>query len=318
MLLSSRAFYLLILFCTAPADASIKEYSNKTLHLKAGFDVPGYDLVFKSETREIKFQPNFQGLFSVGVSVQGFLGVNWGFRMKQTEEEIAARGDTEYEDYRLNVAFEQFHVFLSYGQYRGFFVEDSKEVDSTWTAGEPYYRAENLASRTAAATFTWVFSPDDISLIAAMDQTARQERSGGSWLAGASFMETVFKDDAEIIPTEVEDDFGPHKNIKEGRFLAASVKGGYGYTLAITDKWFFSIAGQVGFGAQRMSILGTALDETKWASANKYEAFGALGWNGDDNFFGLTLAGDGMQFNTGEIQISSTLYSIKLFYGLRI
>jgi hypothetical protein len=176
----------LLFLVTATARAGMHEYSGKTLHTKLGIDLPGYDLNFKSDTREIKFSPNVRALYAVGLSLQDFIGINWGFRATQTEKESAQRGETDYEDWRINLAFRQFHLFLNYSQFRGFYIQDSREVDNTWVDGQPFVQAPNLSSRTAGANFTWIVSPEDYSMVAALDQTERQEKSGGSWLLGAA------------------------------------------------------------------------------------------------------------------------------------
>jgi hypothetical protein len=309
---------LFILLAYSPVHAGMHKFSNKALHTKLGIDVPGYDLTFKGEDREIKFNPNVRALYSVGVSLQDFLGVNWGFRASQTEKEELKKGETDYDDWRINLAFHQFHLFLNYSQFKGFYIEDSHEVDNTWTSDLPYVQAPNLSSRTAGANFTWVVSPENYSLIAAMDQTERQEKSGGSFLLGAAATETVFRDSDEIIPASVQSAYGRDATLTEGRFMALSAKGGYGYTLVFNDKYFASLAVQIGYGTQRMSLKGTNFDRTAWAQATKVDGLLSLGWNGDDYYSGISVSGDGTTFDTGPIDITTTLYAIKLYFGFRI
>jgi hypothetical protein len=79
------AALIFILFATLPVHADMHEFSNKTLHTKLGIDLPGYDLSLQGEDREIKFSPNIKALYSVGLSLQDFIGINWGFRATQTE-----------------------------------------------------------------------------------------------------------------------------------------------------------------------------------------------------------------------------------------
>ncbi len=309
---------LKLLLSSVCAWGNVHEFSDKTVHLKTGFDVPGYDLLFQGVGREVKFQPNVASLFSVGASIQDLVGFSWGFRTTQTEQEIAQKGKTDYQDWRFNFAFSQFVIALNYSQYTGFYIEKSQDVSPGWTSALPYVRSPNLSSRTAGANFTWVFSPKDFSLVAAYDQTARQEDSGGSWLLGAAVTETVFRDDVEIIPATARSAYGGDQNLTEGRFFAVNLKGGYGHTLVLSKKYFLSGAIQAGFGIQKMKLLGTGLDRDQISGANKADFLISLGWNGDDHFSGISLTGDGTIFNTGEFKVTSTLFLLKLFYGFRL
>jgi hypothetical protein len=209
-------------------------------------------------------------------------------------------------------------LFLNYSQFQGFYIKDSHEVDSSWTSDQPYVQAPDLKSRTAGANFTWVLSPESFSLIAAMDQTERQEKSGGSFLLGAAATETVFEDSDEIIPSTVQVSYGRDAKLTEGRFMALTAKGGYGYTLVFYDKYFASLAAQFGVGTQRMSLKGTGFERTEWKQANKVDALLSAGWNGDNYYSGVSLTGDGTTFDTGPIKITTTLYAIKLYFGFRI
>lgn len=316
-----RLFFISALLCQFSIEAkgsSIHEFNSKILHLHAGIDIPGYDLKFIGNAREVQFNPNLFGLFSVGASLQNVAGINWGFKVSQKESEKLQKGDTQYEDWRLNFAFSQFHVFLNYSQYKGFYVQDSSEVDPLWTPGDPYYQAPNLYSRTLSANFTWIFSPDDYSLVAAMDQTARQESSGGSWLAGLQAVETVFHDDSEIIPTNIQSSYSSEQNLKEGKFLGLNLKGGYGYTLVFAKKYFASIAAQLGFGPLQMKLRGTDFDRSKWTQSGKADGLISFGWNGDEYYSGILIQGDATHFKTGNIQIDSTLWMGRIYFGLRL
>ncbi len=312
------ALMILLSLSATRAYAGMHKFNNKTLHTKLGIDMPGYDLIFKGENREIKFNPNVKALYSVGLSLQDFLGVNWGFRATQNEKERLQRGDTDYEDWRINLAFRQFHLFLYYSQYTGFYIEDSKEIDGSWTDAQPYIQAPDLSARAAGANFTWVVSPENFSLIAAMDQTERQEKSGGSLLLGAAVTETVFKDSDAIIPASVQVSYGDDQTLTEGRFLSFTAKVGYGYTLVFAEKYFGSLAIQAGGGTQRMSLKGAGFDRTEWSHAAKVDALLSIGWNGDNFYTGTTVTGDGTTFDTGPMEITTTLYALKLYFGFRI
>ncbi len=308
----------LLAFAPLVATAGMHEFNGENVHIKLGIDIPGYDLLFKGQNREIKYNPNADTLFSVGVSLQDFLGITWGFRNTQQEKDKIQKGKTDYEDWRLNLAFKQFHVKFNYAKFKGFYIQDSSEVDPTWSEGEPFYQKADLVSQNIGVNFTWIFSPGDFSLVAAYDQTERQEKSGGSFLAGAAVSETLFEDESQIIPANVQPAFGTHQRITEGRFQSFTVKGGYGYTFVLAKKYFAALSGQFGFGRQYMKIKGTDFADSTWAPAKKGDLILSLGYNGDDYYAGVFASGDQTDYKTGEMEIAINQWMARLYFGFRL
>ncbi len=244
--------------------------------------------------------------------------MTWGFRNPQKEEDKLQKGGTEYEDWRLNFAFKQFHVKLNYARFKGFFIEDSREVNPSWNEGDPFYQKPELISQNIGVNFTWIINPDDFSLVAAYDQTERQEKSGGSFLIGAAASETLFEDQDQIIPTNVQGPFGQHQHITEGRFQSFTVKAGYGYTFVLAKKYFAALSGQFGFGRQYMKIKGTDFSDSTWAPAKKGDLIVSLGYNGDDYYSGLFASGDQTDYKTGEMEIAVNQWMVRAYFGFRL
>ena len=301
------------------AYAGVDEYNDKTIHLTFGIEVPGYNLEFKGlNGHHVLFSPNLSAVYTVGVSLQGLIGASYGFRARQKEADQQLKGSSHYDDWRLHYAFRHLLITMNYSQFLGFYIQNTRDVDTSWTPGMPLQQEPNLYARTAGANVTWILSPERYSLEAAMDQTARQNESGGSFLLGLAASETVFKNTGPILPSSVQTQFGSAGTLYEGRFLALTAKGGFGYTLVLARKYFLSGAAQLGFGEQRNLLSGTDFSRTQWASAAKGDAFLSLGYNGDDIFWGLNLYGDGTIFNADSIQILSTLWAARMFLGIRL
>lgn len=308
----------LLLFFAPWASAGMHEFKGENVHIKLGVDIPGYDLILKGQNREIKYNPNADTLFSVGVSVQDFLGITWGFRNSQKEEDKIQKGKTDYEDWRINLAFKQFHIKFNYARFKGFYIQDSSEVDPSWSEGQPFYQKPELVSQNLGVNLTWILSPGDFSLVAAYDQTERQEDSGGSILIGAATSETLFEDQNQIIPTNVQSAFGLHQRITEGRFQSFTVKAGYGYTFVFRKKYFASLSGQFGFGRQYMKIKGTDFSDSTWAPAKKGDLLVSFGYNGDDYYTGLFASGDQTDYKTGEMEIAVNQWMVRAYFGFRL
>lgn len=310
--------WILITLHLPSAYAGHHEFNDKTMHVKLGVDIPGYDVQFDGQDQLVKYTPNANSLFSVGVALQEYIGLTWGFRNPQSSEDKVKKGNTDYEDWRLNFAFKQFHVKLFFSRYQGFYIEDSKAADPTWDASKPYVQSPDLISQHMGANFTWILRPEKFSLVAVYDQTQRQEVSGGSWLVGAALAETLFKDQDEILPAVAQGSFGNQQNITEGKFQAITAKAGYGYTGVLEKKYFASAALMAGFGRQYMKIKGTDFSDSRWAQASKVDLLLSIGYNGDDYYSGLFVSADGTKYNTGEMDIEAGAWMARLYFGFRL
>ncbi len=307
---------ILLLFVQT-ANADIQPFSNKVLHVKSGLGFPGYDLQFKSKENTLQFNPNLRALLYVSASFEGLFGASYGFRMSQNQKDKEQMGDSSYQDYRFNFAFRQLLLNVSWSKMAGFYVKDTKAIDPSWTSGSPFYQANNLSATTAVANLTWVFSPEQFSLEAAIDQTKRQATSGGSWLLGAALGQTTFRDDKPIIPASIQSSYGDQAQLESGRFNSLVVKAGYGYALIVQSKFFLSGALQVGFGPQWSNLTVSGDQIFRRQNAAKLDALISLGYNGDDNYAGLSFLGDNFTYPTGAMEISSLLHFSSVFFGMR-
>lgn len=309
----------LALLFAVTAQAEIADFPNAKYHLRAGFEQPQYSLTFNGEGSEVHYRPNTLMTANVGVNIRDFFGFSLGLPIPQDGDDRKQMGKSTYTDLRFNLAFEQFMLYLAYGQYKGFYVEEDSSQEPGWQPGDPFYQREDLTARTLAATFSWVFQPEDFSLIAALDQTKRQMKPGGSWLAGGSVIDTLFKADSEIIPTAVQVRYGGDGKMTEGHFTAVNVKGGYGYTHVFANpKYFLSGAMQGGYGLQAMHVSGTGFDRNRALGTVKVDGFFAFGWSGDEHYFGLNALADLTKFSTGESTIDVMGVTVKMFYGFRL
>lgn len=296
-----------------------QEFSRSWFALKFYSETPGYDIQFKSlETGKLtKFSPNLAQRWGLRLTIHDFITLGYGFKIKQLDKELNEKGETKYEDWRFNFAFKNFVLSAAYNQYDGVYVANTSEVDPSWTAGQPFLQNPNMKIISGSVNLTYIWSPEDFSLIAALDQVVRQTKSGGSLLLGLAASQTTFKDSSPIIPSVVRSQYGSDQNIEYGSFLALSAKFGYGYTWVWGKAWYASLAAQVGGGQQRRVYRDATQERSSWHVASKLDALLSLGYNGDVIFVGGMLSGDSTSYRTTSIEISSGLYAIQLFLGGR-
>lgn len=310
--------FVLLLLCM-PAFAH-DEFNRTFLALKLFTDTPGYDIAFKSveDGKTLKYRPNVNQTWGLRLALRDWVSVGYGFKIDQQDEEKIKKGHTDYQDWRFDFNFRHFSVGLNYQEYNGFYIDNSSSADPAWTSSLPQIQFPDMRLHTGSVNFTYVWSPEDFSLIAASDQLVRQRQSGGSFLMGMSVSDTEFVNKGAIIPAPVRSEYGVDQNIEAGRFLVVTAKAGYGYTLVIGQNGFLSGTIQVGGGQQRRIYRDATTERSSWHVATKTDAMVSTGYNGDRFFGGIKAMGDATIYRTESIEISSGLWSLSLFIGGRI
>ena len=294
------SMFFLFILVTSVARADIYDYPKTQLHLGIGAESPLYSLEFEDKETEktIVFKPNANSLLVPSLTYKGLfgldwtVGLSWGFRQDILQEDKIKFGESKYDDFRFKFTFESFLVEVYYSQFRGFYIEDSKGVDSTWDESQPNLQYQDMYARTAGGTFTWVYRPEKYTIAGIVNQTERQVKSGGSWLSGIAVNQTVFSNEKGLIPVAVRPQFGPGQNIKKGKFSAFQINSGYGYTLG--SKWFVGGLTRIGAGSQLREVqLLSGESSEGWDLSYKVDLFITGGYNGDKFFTVLKINAQG-------------------------
>ena len=233
-----------------------------------------------------------------------------------TKQNIDLRGHTSYEDIRGGLFFgpKKNWVFLGYyNRYKGFYLDNTLEVDPT---ANLYIQQSHLETFNSGAALMYVFNPDSFSAAAAYVQSAQQTSSGGSWLLLTSFDVNYIKDDEDIIPKVVENDFGNQMNFREGKFATTSLSIGYAYTF-VWKKVFANLTFILGRGIQQKSYTYDSLTENKTQNTDKSALGYSLGYNGDSVYFGMSYVQDNNSFDVGTVRVRPLLNSSRIFLGIR-
>jgi hypothetical protein len=197
-------------------------------------------------------------------------------------------------------------------------VHNSAAVDPSLPSDEPFIRRRDLKTKNIGGNFAWIFNPQKYSLTAVLDQTKRQEQSGGSWVAGVNFNQFSFSADEPVIPDSAQAQFGTEATLIDGEFSTISLTAGYGYNWVFNNKFYLGGLLLVGTGYQLRSYESVANGEVEDGGlVEKLDLRVALGYNGDRFFAGVHSNGDITSFKTGSIKIESQLLNFQLFLGTR-
>ena len=187
--------------------------------------------------KRIQYAANTSSLSGIEVSFKGltlaYLTTD-GF----SEEQIEKKGKTSYEDLRggLFLGKEDQWVLLGYyNRYKGFYVDNTPEVDPL---APLYIQRKDIETFNAGGALMYIFEPKSFSAAAAYVQSAQQKKSGGSLLAMLSFDANHFSGEADFIPDSYQDNFGEQRDLTKGEVATASLSLGYSYTLVLWEVLF--------------------------------------------------------------------------------
>ncbi|NCN95260.1 MAG: DUF4421 domain-containing protein [Bdellovibrionales bacterium] len=310
---------LSILWCHSTLGQTDRMGSSK-VHLKTGVRPLGYEFKIDNadESETLLYKPNLNSQIFISATIEDVIGVFWGFKTPNSESDQLRKGSTEYDDWRFSFPYERFRINAYWVRYQGFYIENSSTVDPTWNSSQPYIRNDQLFNQSTGGSLTWIHSPKDFSLIAALDQTDRQKSSGGSWLYGFAINESVFNSDTAMIPTAIQSRFGEDATITEGRFRSLIFQGGYGYTYVPFENWSATLAVQLGFGPQDSFVKGPSFTESNMKTARVVDALLNLGYNGKLFFTGGQLQSNQVASQGRSITLSSGLIEIQFYLGFHL
>jgi hypothetical protein len=296
-----------------------EEVKENPLHISLALEIPSAELMFTSKTTgsQVSYVPSLRGLFAINVTDARFFGFTAGIPISQDEKDKVEKGTTHYNDFRFNFAFARRFIQAGYTQYRGFYVNNSADVDSSWSGG-PFLRAEDLYKRTLYVNSTFVYKPNRYSVESAFGQTARQVISGGSWLWGLALREEKITSPVPIIPTTIRGQFGDVQNIENVEMRSVFLRTGYGYQYNFTESFAINAYLLGGLGMKQLKLVGSDINRSETKTATKIDIQLSLVNNGKTYFGGGRMSIDNATYDARNLKIDSNFYGATLFVGRRL
>lgn len=186
------------------------------------------------------------------------------------------------------------------------------------SVGSYPYRPD-ITSTRYYATWNWVFNDENYSSLASLWQLERQERSGGSFVAGATYSTSIIQADSAFIPSAQEENFTSVANWNQMGYQAFGLNAGYQYTYVFKRnvKWFIHLGLTPGLGFSWSGAYNQASgDFVDLPSRAVFLTEGRLivGYNGDKWYFGYSSIGYGTSAVGREINPISNFSSYNRFY----
>ena len=312
------ALALTSLVC-GPAEAAINRFQDKFITIKPWVETASYGYDINSVSTpgaKLSWRPNTQQASGYDFIFHGFLGFGVGGLSPLSQQDKVLKGSTTYVDYRFSLPFPHFHLSANYASFHGFYLENTNYVNPSWKSGDAYTLAPNMESTNMSLVFTWIFNPANYSLEASLDQSVRQDSSGGSWLAGLSVAESSFTNDSALVPSSVQGNFGVNAQIQSARFRSLIASGGYGYTFILASHWYTTLQAMLGLGPQ-YAIYSSTTAKADSRGVLKQNLVASAGYNGDVFLIGAVVAVDAIDYRLESLDIPVQLSTFRVYLGAR-
>jgi hypothetical protein len=271
-------------------------------------------LINSQGNRTINYSPNLLSSTSLSVAFKDYIGASFSFRSAAEPQTQYSKGTTDYDDFHFTFDFSSFYFETIYERYNGLYILNSSDADPSVRGN---ILLPNMSVQNIVFNYTYIFQPKNFSISAALSRTERQIKSGGSWLMGASYIQTTLANASGLLPPAVRNQYGPDQNITDDRTRSLIVTGGYGHTFVFAEKYFTTLLGNMGLGAGESSFSDTVQSFHAGYTAFKIALKVIFAYNGDSFIGGADVQADSLTSQTNSMQIQSGPVFVTLFVGTR-
>lgn len=208
--------------------------------------------------------------------------------------------------------------------YKGFFLTNPRSIDPEWNSiSDNFPQREDVYTSTFFSNVYYCFKPERFSYRAALWQLDRQEKSAGSFLAGASLRFYGLNSDSgyTLIPDKAIPLFDSDKLVVAQRVSNFNFNIGYVHTFVYNKSWFLTLYFVPGLSIQNSFY--QALDQQIVREPGQIIGMSEFrivtGYNGEKWFAGLSSYS--ISFSGNErmgIWIDNSYTWFRLFTGFRM
>ena len=300
----------------------IKDYSNLlNIYLYGKIKYDRFNMRDKESGKTIKYSPNDQLNLGFGFLYK-WLGVGIAINFPFINHDNDKYGKTTRLDCQTNMYLQSFVIDAYYLYYKGYYIENPKELFTDWNPDTSYIRPD-IKTNSLGASVIYVFNNKKFSYQASFYCNRLQKKSAGSLLLGPIFSFYKMQADSSIVPYSIRDDFSENFDLQKTSILNFGITFGYAYTFVILKHIFLTASLTPSVMYKNYNLKPESQKEYKSSShlSLGLQIRCALGYNGKKNFFGITYIDNdfldeyyrnenipGFKYNIG---------NIRFFYGRR-
>jgi len=262
----------------------------------------------------IKYQPNSNSRTALTLFYSHF-ALTGSVSNPLSDDDKANKGPAKVDDYQFRFYYKYGTWDLFYQNYQGYYIENSGQVDPSFSGVRKIQRPDIKTAHTGIQYF-YIPNAEQYSLGGTFDQNIRQIESGGSIYFSGYIGEHSVRADSPLIPTNQASGYGSFANFKDGHFKNVRAGLGYGHTFVFYKFYFGFLFGvSVGQQHQQFDLVSETFD--RWVAANGANLKIGTGYNGEKFYSGLQYVMDNTSISFNEYTMGLTSGEYRLFIGTR-
>ncbi|MBN3583636.1 DUF4421 family protein [Algoriphagus aestuarii] len=264
---------------------------------------------------ETKIYPNGSSVFKLNLNYR-FLSFGFKFIPKflTGNDDDILKGKTTGLGFSTGLNFTHWVQEISYTRTTGYYLENTGDFDPEWSAGDPYLQFPNLHYRSFQGITGYNFN-QHFSTKALLTGTERQLKSAGTFLPTLLYRYYIVDNREE--PTG-------NTGTQKSKNFEIIANAGYYYTHVIQEKFYASAGASLGYGLLSSKVITRFVDDRDETKQNngvfKWDARGALGYNGERFFSGMIVTAENRKFKQQKTSVINTNWRVYLQFhvGFRI
>lgn len=297
----------------------ISAFAGESLSLGLGFVKPSLQVDLhstkKSDSKVLEFRPN-QANSTALLTQYGNLGLSLKTRNKMEGNELEIPLNSDAEDYQIRFFGKTSSFEMKYQSYRGYYIENYRDYDTSLNNSSSEILFPDLRTTNFAFNYIYNFRPEKLSLEAAFGISESQEKSGGSWLAGAFLSRQSVESNKALAPSFTGTDFSEFQNYLGSRQSNLGISGGYGYYYT-KEKYFASLLAMISLAYQKQKLEFTDSSKDQEVSTVQTAINLALGYNSKKHRVAFTMLANSIRTPVGSGAMNSSTIDLGIYYVYR-
>lgn len=262
------------------------------------------------------YQPNSRPLIGVGGNI---VDIGFGFVVKIPiifARDLDIYGETDFFDLQLNFYRNKFALDFHYQNYQGLYLANTRRLPEVIFSEKP--KRPGLSLEGASLNGVYVFNSDRFSYPAIFNNSERQLKSAGSFLAQVSLKHLALISDSLIIPEAYQSHFSSSsRHLEQGKFNGIAVMPGYSYTF-VAKEFYLNLTYVIGPDLQYREIRITNNMNRFWKLESKSNLRVGLGYDNDRFFAGIIYINRWNNYGTGDLDFMHNNGFIRFSVGGRL
>lgn len=228
-------------------------YNDLIVRIYSGEKTQSLDLNDLNNPYRLQYLPN--GYFNVGVGVNyRSFGLSLATKIPLFQNKDFRKGETKRFGIQSYIYTSKFSVDLLTSFSKGYYLKNSFQHLKSFSKEFEYQRPD-ISSANIGVSINYIFNNTRFSYKAAFNDTEKQKRNAGSFIAGGSVLSYRTKADSAFVPRGIENTyFLKSRDISKSGVLAFNANGGYAYSLVFLRNGIVTLSYILGAGMQNNKL----------------------------------------------------------------